>query len=115
MSHIKEFFGDSLVNAAGESVSTDTLNDKIIAIYFSAHWCPPCRGFTPKLVEFYNEAKKEGKALEIVFASSDSDEKSMFSYMTGDKMPWLAVPHGDPRIDKLSEKFGIAGIPTLVV
>lgn len=24
-----------------------------ICIYFSAHWCPPCRGFTPVLKDFY--------------------------------------------------------------
>ncbi len=26
---------------------------KIVAFYFSAHWCPPCRGFTPVLKKFY--------------------------------------------------------------
>ena len=28
---------------------------KVFAIYFSAHWCPPCRGFTPKLAEWYTK------------------------------------------------------------
>ena len=26
---------------------------EFICIYFSAHWCPPCRGFTPVLKDFY--------------------------------------------------------------
>jgi nucleoredoxin len=26
---------------------------KLVAFYFSAHWCPPCRGFTPVLKKFY--------------------------------------------------------------
>ena len=25
----------------------------LIGIYFGAHWAPPCRLFTPALVEFY--------------------------------------------------------------
>ena len=33
----------------------EVLSDKkIIAFYFSAHWCPPCRLFTPVLAEFYS-------------------------------------------------------------
>ena len=30
---------------------------KLIGFYFSAHWCPPCRLFTPVLAEFYNVSK----------------------------------------------------------
>jgi len=117
MSHIHELFGKTLVNGKGESVSTDTLNNKTIGIYFSAHWCPPCRGFTPKLVEFYKKIIAEGKPFEIVFVTSDEDSKHMFEYMNDKSapMPWLAIPHGDERIDALSNKFDVAGIPKLVI
>ena len=32
----------------------EALKDKkFVGFYFSAHWCPPCRGFTPVLKDFY--------------------------------------------------------------
>ncbi|EYC15574.1 hypothetical protein Y032_0036g3220 [Ancylostoma ceylanicum] len=27
----------------------EVLKDKVVGLYFSAHWCPPCRQFTPVL------------------------------------------------------------------
>ena len=29
----------------------------LVAVYHSAHYCPPCQAFTPELARFYNEAK----------------------------------------------------------
>src|ERR1700720_964634 len=40
---------------------------KLIALYFSAHWCAPCRKFTPKLVEYYNRVATQHPEFEIVF------------------------------------------------
>ena len=54
--------------------------------YFSAHWCPPCRNFTPKLAEFYNKAKGLGNEITIHFISGDSDAASYKEYFG--TMPW---------------------------
>merc|ERR1719189_1069843 len=47
----------------------DLCENEVIGIYFSAHWCPPCRGFTPVLAETYETLAKAGKKFEIVFVS----------------------------------------------
>ena len=85
----------------------------VIALYFSAHWCPPCRGFTPQLVETYKKLQAAGKPFEIIFASSDRDMKSFQEYFAD--MPWLAIPQGDKRKEQLSKLFGVSGIPMLVI
>lgn len=112
---LKEHFGDTLVNAAGEKVDVSKLAGKKVGIYFSAHWCPPCRAFTPVLVQFFNDLQKEGKDFALVFVSSDRDEKAMAGYMTEMKMPWLAVPFDSAARKQLGAKYEIRGIPSLVI
>jgi thiol-disulfide isomerase/thioredoxin len=112
---ITDLFGSELKNAKKKTVSVDELAGKVIGVYFSAHWCPPCRAFTPKLVAFHNEMSEAGKPFEIVFVSSDRDRQAMYGYMKEMKMPWLALPHGDKRKATLSSKYGVKGIPKLVI
>ena len=88
-------------------------NAPFLGVYFSAHWCPPCRGFTPKLINFYEVANKEKKQIEIVFVSSDRSEADFNQYFG--TMPWLAVPFGHDAIDNLNEAFEIEGIPSFLV
>ena len=38
--------------------------------------CPPCRGFTPKLAEFYKQYHVE-KNFEIIYVSSDRDQEQL--------------------------------------
>jgi nucleoredoxin len=95
-------------------VDMKDLDGKVIGIYFSAHWCPPCRGFTPQLAEQYKKIKAAGLPFEIVFASSDQNEKAFREYFQ--EMPWLALPFADrARKEALSSHFGVRGIPTLVL
>lgn len=105
------FFGeikDDLVNVpSGDS-------PKYTALYFSAHWCPPCRMFTPKLVEWYKEFKKSHPNFELVFVSADKDAAAMEEYMKSTGMPWPAVKFDKARSETFG-KFGSDGIPYLVL
>ena len=52
--------GAMLARKSGALVDArEAVAGKHVLIYFSAHWCPPCRGFTPKLVEFFSELEKQ--------------------------------------------------------
>ena len=108
-----ESLGTSFIGQGGETVSEEAIRGKTLGIYFSAHWCPPCRGFTPKLVETYKKVKAAGRDFEVIFVSSDRDQHSFDEYFA--EMPWLAVPHGDSRKGALSKLFEVEGIPTLVI
>jgi nucleoredoxin len=85
----------------------------LVALYFSAHWCGPCRAFTPKLVEFSKMLGQSGIEMPIIFGSSDRDLAAFEEYFA--TMPWHAFPHGDSRIESLKAKYKVSGIPWLVV
>ena len=105
-------FKDGLIDAKGAAVDAGSLKGKVVAVYFSAEWCPPCKMFTPKLVEFaeVNKAK-----LAVVLVSSDRTPEAQSKYMTGYKMPWAATPNGSEAGKNLAKEHGIRGIPTLLV
>ncbi|GMI52462.1 hypothetical protein TeGR_g14590 [Tetraparma gracilis] len=109
-----ELFGPDLATSKAKTTPTSDLSGKNVMIYFSAHWCPPCKAFTPKLATFYNDLKKSNPDFELVFVSSDRDEAAFDEYFA--EMPWLALPYAArDRKDALSKKFKVNGIPSLVV
>mmetsp|Transcript_21364 Transcript_21364/g.21699 ORF Transcript_21364/g.21699 Transcript_21364/m.21699 type:complete len:145 (-) Transcript_21364:161-595(-) len=95
----------------------------LVGIYFLAHWCSPCRGFTSKLKEFYNNIISQGTLLPILFESTGQDEDIFASYFA--EIPLHVFNFGDDRIksqwhsltrdseckdrrtcDKLSRRYG---------
>ena len=38
--------------------TAEALAGKVVGIYFSGDWCPPCRGFTPILVQAYDNVSR---------------------------------------------------------
>jgi len=107
-----ELFPEGLIDGEGKAVSLDVLKGKAVGVYFSAHWCGPCRRFTPKLVD-YRETHKDD--FEVVFVSGDRSEKDQFKYMKTAGMKWPAVQFNSTATRSLKEQFGVRGYPTLVL
>jgi nucleoredoxin len=106
-------FPDGLLSAEGEAVSLNALKGKeVVGIYFSAHWCPPCRKFTPELVKYRDSQPDD---IEVVFVSSDKSEEKQFEYMKETGMKGPTVKYKSDSAKALSEKYEIRGIPTLVM
>lgn len=100
-----------LTDKAGRAVAATELKGKAVALYFSAHWCPPCKGFTPVLKNFYEQVKSEG--LEIIFVSSDKSEGEGQEYFANDHGDWLMLEFSQGQA--IGKNFAVQGIPSLIV
>merc|ERR1711964_772522 len=109
---MENILGPKLQGKSGD-IDTKTLNEcDLVGIYFSAHWCPPCKAFTPKLASWYKQQKQAGKKVEIVFVSSDQNQTE-FDHHFGE-MPWLSCKYSDSKgRASLKKTFGVSGIPQL--
>merc|ERR1711953_1091781 len=106
--------GATLVKADGSKVEAEKAleNKDLVLYYFSAHWCPPCRQFTPMLADFYGEVSDE---LEILFVSSDRSPEDMTSYMKESHGDWCGVEHNSALANGLKKTLRVQEIPMLVV
>jgi thioredoxin-related protein len=52
---------------------------------------------------------------EVVFVSSDRSPDAQMSYMKEANMKWYTLEHRSQDANKLSQKFGIRGIPALII
>jgi len=111
---LREAIGEEFVDSMGNTYDKAAVEDKVVGLYFSAHWCPPCQQFTPLLKKTYEDLKAQGKELEIVYVSSDKTEEEFNKYLGA--MPWVAVPYDDvKRRTQLQVGLGVNGLPTLIL
>ena len=101
-----------ILDSSGKKVSRDELAGKTVGFYFSAHWCPPCRAFTPNLVKFRDSNKDD---FEVVFVSSDKSPEAQMGYMKETGMKWYTLPHRSSEGNTLKRQFGVRGIPALII
>jgi nucleoredoxin len=95
-------------------VDDETIQSKkLFALYFSAHWCGPCRQFTPRLVEFYNRVAPQHPEFEVIFISNDRSPYGMETYLH--EMPWPAIEFAKIASKGTLTKYAGDGIPCLVV
>jgi thiol-disulfide isomerase/thioredoxin len=115
--NIRRFMPPKLLSPAGLLVDTcEQLAGKVIGVYFSAHWCGPCRQFTPQLVSVYQQAKQAGLDFEVVFVSADHSDGDFQSYFRQSMAnSWCAVPYDAQQREDIQGLFKVSGIPRLVI
>ena len=112
MKVLKEHFPDGIIDKDGNPVDLAKLEGKAVGIYFSAHWCGPCRAFTPSLVKFRDENNEQ---IEVVFVSSDRSAADQKKYMEEAEMKWYTMAFKSPAADALKKKYEVSGIPSFVL
>lgn len=86
-------------------------------VYFSAHWCGPCRRFTPRLIDAYRDLKAgpDGDRFELIFISHDESALDQSKYVKETGMPWPFVRFKSLDSVESLERWEGNGIPCLVV
>ncbi len=106
---------DAVVDHRGEAVDTGyVLNTDYLLLYFSGHWCGPCRSFTPKLVDYYKK-NMGGNLFQVLFVSADHSDAEMKNYMLSAQMPWPAVLYHSEARKRIKMQYAGSGIPQLVL
>lgn len=103
-----------LVDAKDKEKSLQNILDKnkLIALYFSAQFCSPCKQFTPKLIKAYNIWKEDKCGIEVVYVSSDETEKDYKANV--EKHPWKRICFKQRDLcDKIMDCYNIKSIPQL--
>ncbi|CAI5442660.1 unnamed protein product [Caenorhabditis angaria] len=112
MAHLLE--GTTLKLQDGTEVKAENyLEGKVVGLYFSASWCPPCRAFTPKLKRFYEQIKKEHPEFEVVFVSRDREDDALVEYFNDHMGEWTYIPFGNEKIQELLAKYEVKTIPSM--
>ncbi|WAR23009.1 NXNL2-like protein [Mya arenaria] len=91
------------------------LDEKLVGLYFSAGWCPPCQQFTPLLCDLYDELLNRKANFEVVFLSFDRTADEMEKYFMIKHRSWLALPNDDPFKDELKMKYNVTAVPKLII
>ena len=122
--------GEAATGEGGDSVplETLTLRDALgdaahsVSLYFSAHWCPPCRAFTPELARMHikltDNDNDNNPTLQwpVIFVSLDKTPAAFLDYFSAMPSSWLAVPFEDDQLRSvLLRKLNVQGIPTLAM
>ncbi|ETN79866.1 hypothetical protein NECAME_09566 [Necator americanus] len=101
------------VNGAVETSDFSIIKATVRGLLFGAQWCPPCRQWVKQLVPVYEQMKKSGISLEIIFCSSDRSQEAFDHFI--EQMPWPAFSYDPARTLALTRVYNISGIPSLIL
>ncbi len=99
-----------------EAVPLDRYNGKLVALYYTASWCGPCRQFSPHLVALHSQVQAAGSGAEpfdVLMVSWDEDAQARQAYAARHGMRWAAC--SGEVADELTLRYDVKSIPAIVV
>lgn len=109
-----EVLGDeidfTLQDPDGRPVRLSDLKGNVVVLSFWATWCPPCREEIPHL-DAMNK-RYQGKPVRILGANVDRQGADLKQWLAEQKLSFPVVADVG---GKVSEQYGVSGIPTLLV
>jgi thiol-disulfide isomerase/thioredoxin len=88
---------------------------EIYLVYFGAHWCRPCRAFSPDLVATYKRLQELSPGhFELVFVSADRNASDQELYAREVGMPWPILKFSEVGSADAIERWAGPAIPDLI-
>ena len=103
----------------GTEIDWKSYRGKVVLIDFWATWCGPCVGEIPNMTRMYEKYNAAG--FEILGYSLDQDLDALHKFEEDRKLPWktasqkLSLDYKAKKFVDLSQYYGIAGIPTMIL
>ena len=108
---------NALIDKNGAFFDNQKLKDcKVFILYFSAHWCPPCRQFTPILAAQYRlyQQQQQQTGSTVIFVSRDRSLQEQLAYMKEAHGDWPALSCQSALQGQMNSAFQVRGIPTVI-
>ncbi|CEF64828.1 Nucleoredoxin-like protein 2 [Strongyloides ratti] len=105
-----------IVTPGGEKIlGSELLKDTIVALYFTASWCPPCQKFTPKLKKLHDKLRQLNKPFTVVVVTKDKEQDLYEEYCEEKMGTFNYLEFGNPKHKELLEKYEIKTIPAMKI
>jgi nucleoredoxin len=100
-----------LIGRDGSHVALRSIGrKKLVAVYFGAGWCPPCRQFSPILSGI---AHRTAEDLAVIFVSADRSEQEMQAFVQGKHFASVSFSSAARR--QIMADMGVSMYPSLII
>ncbi len=99
----------------GDAFDPATLAGKVVLVDFWATWCGPCVAEIPNVLALHE--KYHDRGFEVVGVSLDDDREALEAFVADRQLPWPIIVDKGPGDESalLATRYGISGIPTMIL
>jgi thiol-disulfide isomerase/thioredoxin len=100
---------------SGDAFDPATLAGKVVLVDFWATWCGPCVAEIPNVLALHEKYRDRG--FEVVGVSLDDDLEALEAFVADRQLPWPIIVDKGPGDESalLATRYGISGIPTMIL